>query len=149
MQDLDRAKHRDGSRHGAELERTEEQGPEPMQHRPSARGKCRQIGLVRTCEALGLVDAARQLVPADGGGDGFLQIIAAILGLDQGRTKLGQQAHLVVDRAGIAQQGVLLPDLRAAEHVTYGTVEQGDAIVGQARDGVEHGRDQGGTAAQG
>ena len=120
-----------------------------MQHRPGTGGERRQIGLVGTRQALGLGDPRRQPVPADRTRNRLAQVRATVARLDQRRAQLGQKAHLVVDRAGIAQQGVLLPDLRAAEHATYGTVEQGDAVVGQARDGVEHGRNQGGAAAQG
>jgi hypothetical protein len=39
------------------------------------------------------------------------------------------------------QQSILLAHLGAAEHAPHGTVEQRDAVVGQARDGVEHARD--------
>ena len=77
-----------------------------------------------------------------------VQVGLCLLGLDQRRAQLGEQAHLVVDGAGVAQDGVLLACLGAAEHAADGAVEQADAVVGQARDGVEHGGDQGGPAAK-
>lgn len=42
----------------------------------------------------------------------------------------------------------MVAGIGAAEHAADGAVEQGDAIVGQAGDRVEHGCDQGGAAAQ-
>jgi len=100
-------------------------------------------------QAFCFFDAAGQLVPADHGRNGRLQIGAALPGLDQRRSQLGQQAHLVVDPPSIAHQGILLADFRAAKHAADSAVKQGDGIVGQARDRVEHRRDQGCAAAQG
>ena len=119
-----------------------------MQHRPGARGKGREIRFVRARKAFCFFDAAGQLVPADRRSDRLLQIGAALPGFDQRRSQLGEKPHLVVDRPGIADQGILLADFRAAEHPAHGTVEQGDGVVGQARDRVEHRRDQGCSAAQ-
>ena len=129
-------------------ERSEEQRSDPMQYRPGARSKGRKIGFVRACQAFRLVNAAGQPVPADRGSNGLLQIGAALPGLDQRRSQSGQQAHLVVDRSGIADQDILLANFRAAEHAADGTVEQGDGVVGQARNRVEHRGDQSRVAAQ-
>ncbi len=46
------------------------------------------------------------------------------------------------------QEGVLLAGLGTAEHASDRAVEQADAVVGQAGRGVQHGRDQGGAAAE-
>ena len=129
-------------------ERSKEQRPETMQYRPGARGKGREIRFVRARKALCLLDAACQLVPADRCSDRFLQIGAALLRFDQRRPQPGEKAHLVIDRPGIADQGILLANFGAAEHAPNGSLEQGNGVVGQPRDRVEYRRDQGRVAAQ-
>jgi len=129
-------------------ERSEEQRPEAMEHRPGARGKRREVRLVRTSKAFCFCDAARQLVPADRGSNRLLQIGAAFSGLDQRRSQLGQKTHLVVDRPRIANQGLVLADFGTTEHAAHGAVEQGDGVVGQPCHRIEHGSDQGRPAAQ-
>ena len=126
-----------------EPERAEEQRPEPVQHRPGPGGERPQVGLVRAREPLGIRNAGGEPLPADGGGDGAVQVLAGLLGLDQRGAELGEQTHLVVDCPRVAQHGAILLHLRAAEHAAHGAVEQGDALVGQARGRVQHGGDQG------
>jgi hypothetical protein len=147
-QQLDRAERCGRGWNGSELECAEEQRAEPMEHWPGARGEGGQIGFVGTRQAFGFLDIARKLVPADRRGDRFVEVRAAIPRLDQRHAQLRQQPHLVVDGAGVPQQGVLLAHLGAAEHAADGAVEQRHAIIRQAGDGVEGGRDQGGAPAQ-
>ena len=147
-QRLNRAERRGRRGDGTQPEGAEEKRPEPVQQRPGARGTRRQVRLVRPCQALGLDDVACQPVPADRLGHRRLQVGLGVPGLDQRPAKPGEEAYLVVDRAGIAQQGVLLAHLGAAEHAPDGAVEQADALVDQAGDRIEHGGDQGGAAAE-
>ena len=120
-----------------------------MQHRPGARRPrpadppCPGgpgVRLRRRCAPASSQPTAAATAPSEIG--------AARLGLDQRRAQLGEQAHLVVDRAGVAQHGVFLARLGAAEHAADGAVEQGDAVVGQACRGVQHRRDQSRAAAE-
>jgi hypothetical protein len=140
-QRLDRAERRGRRGDGPQPEGAEEKRPEPVQQRPGARGTRRQVRLVRPCQAPGLDDAACQPVPADRLGHRRLQVGLGVPGRDQRPAELGEEAYLVVDRAGIAQQGVLLAHLGAAEHAPDGAVEQADALVDQAGDRIEHGGD--------
>ncbi len=119
-----------------------------MQHRPGARGQGGQVHLVRPGQALRLSDARRQPLPADGVRDGAIQVGVDFPGRDQGAAEPDQQSHLVVDGLGVTEEGALLAGLGAAEHAADRTVEQADAVVGQAGRGVQHGRDQGGPAAE-
>jgi hypothetical protein len=77
-----------------------------------------------------------------------LQVGLGVPGLDQRRAETGEEAHLVVDGPGVAQQGVLLAGLGAPEHAPDGAVEQADAVVGEAHDRVEHGGDERGAAPE-
>ena len=104
-----------------------------MQHRPGACGQSQQVHLVRSCQALGLGDACRQLLPADGTRHGAVQVGTSLLGHDQRGAKLGEQAHLVVGDAGVAQHGILLARLGAAEHAADRAVEQADAVVSHTK----------------
>lgn len=119
-----------------------------MQDRPGACGERRQVRLVRPGQALGPGRATRQPVPAHGVGDRHLKVGACVTSLDERRAQPGQQAHLVVHGAGVAQERVLLADLGAAEHAPDGAVEDAHAIVGQARDGVEHRGDERGATPE-
>jgi len=60
-------------------QRSEEQRPEAMEHRPGARGKRREVRFVRTSKPFCFCDAASQLVPAESGSNRLLQIGAAFL----------------------------------------------------------------------
>lgn len=103
---------------------------------------------VRTDQALGLGNAHRELLPPDSRRHGSVQIGGILLGGDQGGAELGQQAHLVVHRAGVAQDGAFLARLGTTEHAADCPVEQADTIIGQACRGIQHGRDQGRSAAK-
>src|SRR6516225_6372727 len=85
VQKLDCSQRRDSGRHGAEMEGTEEQRPQPMQHRPGASGEGRQVCFVRARQTVRLCDAAGQLIPADGSGNRLLPVGAAVPGRDQRR----------------------------------------------------------------
>ncbi len=119
-----------------------------MQHRPGAGSQGGQVRLVWARQALGFGNACRELLPADRGCDRSVQVGAARLGVDQGRPELGEQAHLVVDRPSIAQDGILLACFGAAKHAADGTVEKGHAVIGQAHGRVQDRGDEGGAAAK-
>ena len=147
-QQFDRAQRRGRGGHGAQPERAEEQRAEPVQHGPGTRGEGGQVHLVGARQALGFGDTGSQLVPADRGRHRPVQVRAALLGLDQRGAQLGEQAHLVVHRTGVAQHRGLLARLGAAEHAADRAVEQRHAVIGQPRDGVEHRGDQRRAAPQ-
>src|SRR6202040_244584 len=60
--------------------------------------EAKQRGEAKGLEDAPIVDAARQLVPADRGSDCFLQIGAGLPGLDHYRSQPGQKTDLVIDR---------------------------------------------------
>ncbi len=120
-----------------------------MQHGPGALGECRQISPVRARQAACLGDAAAQALPSNRRLDRGEQIGTALSGSEQGLAEPGEQAHLVVHRSCVAQDGILHPRLGAAEQPAHRTVEQGDAVVGQPGRGVQDGGDQRGAAAWG
>jgi hypothetical protein len=62
---------------------------------------------------------------------------------DQGGAELRQQTHLVVHRAGIAQNRTFLARLSTPKHPTNRTIKQTNPVVSQACRGVQHGCDQG------
>ena len=101
-QQFDRAQCAGRGGHGAELERAQEQRPEPVQHRPGPFGECRQIRLVRAGKLPSFCHAYCQPVPADGDRNRSVQVRAVLLGLNQRGAQLREQADLVVDRARIA-----------------------------------------------
>lgn len=90
LQQLHRVQRRRRGGHGAELEGVEEQGAEPVQHGPGARGQRRQVHLVRAGQALGLGDAGRQPLPIDLVRDGAVQVGIALLCCDQGAAGLSE-----------------------------------------------------------
>ena len=119
-----------------------------MQHGPGTRGQGGQVHFVRAGQALGFGDARRQPLPSDRVRDGAVQVGVTLLGRDQGAAEPDQQPYLVVNGPGVTQESALLPRFGAAEHTADRTVEQADPIVGQAGRGIQHGRNQGGPAAE-
>ena len=148
MQQFDGAQRRCRGGHGAKLERIEEHGAKPVQHRPGAGRQSGQVRLVRAGQALGFGDAGGELLPADRGCDRAVQVGATRLGLDQRRPEFGEQPDLVVDRPGVAQHGILLAHFGAAKHAADCPVEQRDAVIGQAYGRVQDRGNEGGAATR-
>ncbi|MDQ2801951.1 MAG: hypothetical protein M3Y41_04405 [Pseudomonadota bacterium] len=99
-------------------------------------------------QARGFGDARCQPRPADGACDRSAEIGAVAVGFDQGRAQLREQTNLVADRSCVPQDCVFLARLGAAEHASYGAIEQRDAVVGEPCRGIQHRRDQGRATAE-
>ncbi len=135
-------------RDGTESEGGEEDRAEPMQHRPGPARQRVQIRLLRAGQPLGLDDAGGQPVPAHGRRHGFVEVGLLLLRRDQGGAQPDQQAHLVADGLGIAQDGTLLARLGTPDHAADRAIEQADGVIGQACHGIQDGRHQRRPAAR-
>lgn len=97
---------------------------------------------VRASEPLGLGDARRQVFPADHAGDRGERVAVLVPGGDERVAEAGEQAHLVIDRALVADERRLLAPFGANEEPSHQPVEQPDRVVGEAHRRVEHGGDE-------
>ena len=149
MQQLDRAQYCCSGGHGAKLEGIEEHRSEPVQHRPGTRGQCRQVHFVRAGEAFGFGDAFGELFPADGRTTAPSRSASPLaLAAIRAAPSLAKSRTLSLTARASRRTASFLADLGAAEHPADGTVEQADAVIGQPRRGIQHGRDQSGPATK-
>ena len=152
VQQFDRAQRRcHRAERARSLNASRNTGPSRWSTGQARAARAGRVGLVGTGQALGFGDAGRELLPANRGCDRPVQDRhRARLGLDQRGPQFGEQPRtLSLTRSSVTQQCDLLPPrLGAAEHAADRPVEQGDTVIGQAHDRVQHRGNQRGTATQ-